>query len=204
MKNKIWIIIASFALALSILGCGINLSSATATPQPTLTPLPSPTPLPTLTPYPTETPMPTETPSPTVTPVPSTEEVLLNAGFIKNTGATCNGGSCTDYTYLNSQGLTIIAVVFDEGEFRMAFVMTSQTASSSLNVCLDIIKKIYGPNITAWFNTHFDLVNGSVSEGTDVIDGHWIGNTSTQVNAQTIQVIMVISPDTNVPPGVNP
>jgi hypothetical protein len=194
MKTKTSLVCVITVLVLAILACSVNLVSPTPTPQPTYTP------------QPTFTPVPTNTPPPTATPIPTVEDILTERGFEYSPSlSTCEAGPCRTYVY-QSTTLIIQAIVFENGQFRIGFVLTSKGSADPLDITIRVINDIYGQTIADWFNSHFTVSGGNINVqgATSVVDGHWVANGFKKVDTTTLYIFMIIAPDSQTPSGFNP
>jgi hypothetical protein len=172
---------------------------------PTITP--SPTSTPTFTPTPTPTSTPTFTPTPTPTPTPSVEDVLTEIGFTRDESIepTCET-LCKAYSIItfDAGGFVIMNVaIYDNGQLRVIYIMTAETSYAGLNMAMKIVRAAYGDKIAEWMESHF-TTPGTVNTGNEVVDGHWVAVGAGKIENNMIKVMLIVSPDTSVPAGIDP
>ena len=92
---------------------------------------------------------------------------------------------------------------YDDGQLRIVYAMTADSANASLAKAMKIVSAVYGDQIAKWMESHF-MTTGTVNTGNQVIDGHWVAVGAGRINANTIKVMLIISPNASVPAGVNP
>jgi len=94
--------------------------------------------------------------------------------------------------------------IFASGQFRLAFLITSDTASASVREALNIIKDIYGQETSDWYAAQLDVAGDLYKTSKTVVNGHWIGvgtkKMSNGANPQVL-IILAVSPDENAPIG---
>ena len=188
-------------IAITLMACNAVTSIfATATPTSTSTPTA------TLTPIPTDTPTPI--PTDTATPKPSADEILTGLGFTANSSLESSCGTpCKGYSLMeiDSGGFVIMnAAIYNDGQLRIIYLMTAESAGTCLVKAMKVVSAIYGDAIAQWMENHFVVSTGTVNTGNEVVDGHWVAVGAGQVDSKTVKIMLIVSPDTSVPAGVNP
>jgi hypothetical protein len=171
MVNRFTLLVLSFVLLASMVGCGSSQVQPTNTPVPTSTSVPTATTIPTNTILPTNTAIPTATVIPTATPVPPTPtfspadpvQTLEANGFVLQ-DTTCDS---TCAYYWNEQHF-IMAEVFSSGRVDFRIYVDPNIDLDPLVVT--VLGTLYGQDVTNWVVKNYTATQDGLK--TTVLDGY--------------------------------